>query len=112
MDPDRTAHFSEEGLSFHWSAVLILDGDNEMPDSHANYLSDFGTLVAEMAIEAKRNLGKSSDQFSCGKLMAYYEVVSLMKQQADAFQLPIEDVGLAGIDPERDFLLPPDTQNG
>jgi hypothetical protein len=91
---------------------LILDGDNEMPDSHANYLSDMGRHVAEMAIEAKGKLDESSDLFSCGKLMAYYEVVSLMKQQADAFQLPIEDVGLAGIDPERDLLQPPNSQDG
>ncbi len=39
--------------------------------------------------------------------MAYYEVVSQMKQRAAAFEFPSEGVGLAGIDPERDLLQPP-----
>jgi hypothetical protein len=44
--------------------------------------------------------------------MAYYEVVSQMKQRAAAFEFPSEGVGLAGIDPERDLLQPPSIQNG
>lgn len=36
--------------------------------------------------------------------MAWHEIVSLMQQQAGAFGLTNEDVGLAGIDPERDLL--------
>ena len=39
--------------------------------------------------------------------MAYYEVVSQMKQRAAAFEFPSEGIGLAGIDPERDLLQPP-----
>lgn len=83
-----------------------------MPDSHAYYLSDLGTLVAELAIGAKREWDQNSDQYSSGKLMAYYEVISLMKQQADVFELPIEDVGLAGIDPDRDLLQSPNSHSG
>lgn len=75
-------------------------------------LSDPGTHFAETAIGAKHELDESSDQFSSGKLMAYYEVVSQMKQRAAAFEFSIEDVGLAGIDPERDLLQPPFIQNG
>ncbi len=36
--------------------------------------------------------------------MAYYEVLSLMQQQAEAFQLPLEALALEGLDPERDLI--------
>ncbi len=36
--------------------------------------------------------------------MAYYEVVSLMQNQAISFGLPLEDVGLHGIDPDKDLI--------
>jgi len=44
--------------------------------------------------------------------MAYYEVVSQMKQRAAAFEFPSEGDGLAGIDPEREPLQPLSIQNG
>jgi hypothetical protein len=36
--------------------------------------------------------------------MAYYEVLSLMQQQAVAFDLPLQDLALDGLDPDRDLL--------
>jgi hypothetical protein len=36
--------------------------------------------------------------------MAYYEVLSLMQSQAEAFQLPLNDLALSGLDPDRDLL--------
>jgi hypothetical protein len=36
--------------------------------------------------------------------MAYYEVVSLLVNQAYAFELPVEDLHLCGLDPDRDLL--------
>jgi hypothetical protein len=44
--------------------------------------------------------------FKSGRAFAYYEVISLMIQQADAFQLPREAMRLDDIDPERDLLRP------
>jgi hypothetical protein len=36
--------------------------------------------------------------------MAYHEIVSLIQQQAEAFGIPIEDIGLSDISPEKDLL--------
>ena len=36
--------------------------------------------------------------------MGLYEAVSLLVQQADAFGMNRDEVGLAGIDPQRDLL--------
>ena len=66
------------------------------------YLLDLGTLLKEYAVAAKR--AAESDSFSLGRLMAYHEVISLMQQQAVAFGLPLERLGLHDIDPERDLL--------
>jgi hypothetical protein len=36
--------------------------------------------------------------------MAFYEVLSLMQSQADAFAMPLESLSLEGIDPDKDLL--------
>lgn len=67
------------------------------------YLYDLGTLLKERAREAKQSVS-STDAFSQGRSMAFYEVISLMQQQADAFQLDYELLGLKDIDAEHDLL--------
>ncbi|QDU62780.1 hypothetical protein Pan216_36500 [Planctomycetes bacterium Pan216] len=37
-------------------------------------------------------------------LMAYHEIVSLMQSQAHAFGIPLEEIALGDIDPERELL--------
>lgn len=69
------------------------------------YLQDLGLLVAEQARRARADRDADpKDSFASGRLMAMHEIVSLMQQQAEAFGLAVEDVGLGGIDPERDLL--------
>lgn len=78
-----------------------------MSDTHANYLLDFGYLVREAAEEAKQQVASAAEDdrsFQQGRLMAYYEVVSPMQQQAVAFDLPLGDLRLDGIDPDRDLI--------
>jgi len=75
--------------------------------THANYLLDLGHLVREAGEQAKKDADQASESdrlFQRGRLMAYYEVLSLMQQQAEAFQLPLEELALDGLDPDRDLL--------
>jgi len=72
-----------------------------MNDRHSNYILDIGTLIKEKADEAK-SLG--DDGFHIGYRMALYEVISLMCQQAEVFDIDLKDIGLEGVDPERDYL--------
>jgi hypothetical protein len=70
-------------------------------------LLDLGRHIREAAEAAKREAGVAKDDdrlFQRGRLMAYYEVVSLMQQQALAFDLPLGDLALDGLDPDHDLI--------
>ena len=76
-----------------------------MTNTHANYLLDLGYFIREAAEDAKRQVAAAAGgdrTFQYGRLMAYYEVVSLMQQQAVAFDLPLADLRLDGIEPDKD----------
>jgi hypothetical protein len=80
-----------------------MDEGNEKTAQH--YLLDLGTLLKEHAVTTRReSKADPSDSFALGRLMAYHEVISLMQQQARAFGLPLENLNLNDIDPERDLL--------
>jgi hypothetical protein len=49
-------------------------------------------------------LNKPGHQFALGRLTAYYEVLSLVKQQAEAFGIDVTALSLQGFDPDRDLL--------
>jgi hypothetical protein len=74
-----------------------------MSDKYRNFLLDFGTLVREQAFEATNATAKT-DLFQEGRAFAYYEVISLLLHQAFVFEIPASDVGLSGVDPDRDLL--------
>jgi hypothetical protein len=79
-----------------------------MSDVHKNYLFDLGYLLREQAVEAKERRNKArgteDEAFESGRAMAYHEVLSLLVSQANSFQLPIEDLHVEGLDPDRDLL--------
>lgn len=68
------------------------------------YVSDLGKLLKERAFDAKKERDAKGGDFEFGKLLAYNEVISLMQNQAQVFGLPLEEMGLAGIDPDNDLL--------
>jgi hypothetical protein len=78
-----------------------------MTDVHKNYLFDLGYLLRERALEAKaaHDAAKGADDeaFQSGQRIAYYAVMSLLISQAKSFHLPIEDLHLEGLDPDRDL---------
>jgi hypothetical protein len=82
-------------------------------DTHRLYLYDLGFFLREAALDAKAArdaaAGMESEPFQGGKTLAYYEVLSLLIAQADAFDLPLEDLRLDGLDPDRDLLSPGQT---
>lgn len=74
----------------------------------ADYLRDLGLLLRRGAFEAKEEAdaakGSSDQDYKAGRLFAYYEVISLMQQQAEAFGLSLAAVSLEGVNPESDLL--------
>ncbi|MDN3506636.1 MAG: hypothetical protein P0S96_05355 [Simkaniaceae bacterium] len=69
-----------------------------------HYLQDLISFIKEEAKEAKLNKTKTPSDFNKGHLMAYYEVISLMKEQAIVFDIDQEELGLSDIKPESDLL--------
>lgn len=79
-----------------------------MSDTHRHYLLDLGTLLRDHGLAAakdKREAAAGEDAaFHAGRAFAYYEVLSLMADQARAFGLPPADLGLEGLDPDAALL--------
>jgi len=77
-------------------------------DKFKYYLRDFGMLLKEKAQAAKNEKDDPRNQkdndYNIGYLMAFYEIIDLMKHQADAFNIKQDDIGLADIDADRDLL--------
>lgn len=78
-------------------------------NKYQNYLWDLGRLTVEKALEAKRRkeaqfLNKDDCAYQLGYLMAYHEIIDLMKQQAIVFDIDENEMGLADINPESDLL--------
>jgi len=82
-----------------------------MADLHKNYLFDPGYLLREEALRAKQafqaSKGTGDEAFQSGRVMAYYEVLSLIVNQAQSFGVPIADLHLAGLNLDRDLLDTP-----
>ena len=73
------------------------------------YLWDLASLLKERARAAKSEARKESGEdaaFQSGVVMGYYHVLTTMRSQALAFNLPLEDLNLQDVDPDAE-LLPP-----
>ena len=66
------------------------------------YLAEIVEGLKEKADDA--NIKTYKTDYELGYAMAMYEVISLLHQQAKAFDIPLSEIGLEGIDPERDYL--------
>lgn len=72
------------------------------------YLGEISCLLQDYARQAKvyadhPKEGDSAD-FNAGFLMAYHQVIAVIKNQASFFDLTQNDIGLADIEPERDLI--------
>ena len=57
-------------------------------DTYRNYIRDVVYLLREIGADAQRKSRKTeqSSDFDAGRALAYVEVLSMMQNQADAFQ--------------------------
>jgi hypothetical protein len=75
-----------------------------MSDATDNYLRDLAPLILEQAKAVNQDGREKEDLFEKGRQMAFYEVLSLMREQAAAFGIDDRAIGLEGVDLEREFL--------
>ena len=77
-----------------------------MSDLTANYLRDLGLLLREDWEASECSLASATPeqkQYEAGHNRAYRRVLSLMLQQAEAFDLPVSAIRLEGIDRDKDL---------
>lgn len=61
-------------------------------------------ILKEGALKCKERSKEKSDDYVKGRLMAYYEFISLLKQQADAFGIDLKDINLQDFDEFKELL--------
>jgi hypothetical protein len=70
-----------------------------------NYLQDVGSQLRTQAEEATAHARHNRDDaFAQGVAHGYYVALSLLLDQARAFRIPPEMLGLSELKPERDLL--------
>jgi hypothetical protein len=77
-----------------------------MSDLADNYLRDLGFLLREQWEESERALAQASreeQEYEAGRNRALRRVLSLMLQQAEAFNLPASAICLDGIERDKDL---------
>jgi hypothetical protein len=72
------------------------------------YLYDLGELIKERALEAKAQRDAYDErslerEFQSGRVMAFNEIISLIQQQAEGFDIPLEELRLHDLEPDRDL---------
>lgn len=71
--------------------------------------ADFKVVLQEVLAAAKEaaleSAQKPDDPFESGHVMAYYDVLTVAIEQAEVMDIPLEELGLGGFDP--DELLKP-----
>jgi hypothetical protein len=77
-------------------------------EKHENYLFDLGPVIKERAFEARRERDglppeSLEREFQSGRVIAFNEVISIMQQQAEGLGIPLSELRLDDIDPDRDL---------
>ena len=78
-----------------------MEKEESKTNLYRDYLKDLSTLLRDTAENAMKEWEKEQSGFNSGQLMAYHQVLSLMVEQAEAFQIRLKDVGLETIDPDK-----------
>lgn len=71
------------------------------------YIKHVGNLLKDNAMKAKSEANHPKEgeaDYNTGYLMAYHEVIAIMKNRAPLFKLGQKEIGLANIEPERDLI--------
>lgn len=73
-----------------------------------HYIQEISCLLKENAKQAKLEVKdpktKDSLDYNIGYLMAYHEVITIMKNQAYVFNIDQKEIELEDIEPDRDLV--------
>ena len=72
---------------------------------YRTFTTALGHLLRHRGLELKQKCGGASEDLLCGgKLLTYYGIVKWMQQYADMNDVPLAEIHLDGIVPDRDLI--------
>lgn len=79
-----------------------------MEETFKNYAYDLGVMLKELGIEAaeehRRAKGTNEESHRLGYLMGFHRVLTLMQQQAEEYDIALEDLGMKDFDADSDLI--------
>jgi hypothetical protein len=80
-----------------------------MNDSdYQNFLLEFVQEIIDRSLKAseerKTTKKKEDYDYLLGKIMGYYDFITLMQMDAQTFGIPLKSIGLDKIEPDKDLL--------
>jgi len=78
-------------------------------ETYRLFLQEAILAIKERALEARQERpSKEADSsgylFQSGRLLAFNEVISILQQYADGFQIGLDELHLQDIEPDRDLV--------
>ncbi|MEW6609618.1 MAG: hypothetical protein AB1414_20545 [bacterium] len=81
---------------------------NKEESTYQNLLRDYVYFLLEDAHEAKAKRDKArgtpDESFYTGSLLGFHRSISLLQQYVESFGIPLEEIGLDKIVPDKDFV--------
>jgi len=68
------------------------------------FLQDCVNELVAKALTAKAEKESTKSEYDLGKLLAFHDVITTLQQQALAFDIPLDEIGLNDINPDADLL--------
>lgn len=80
-----------------------------MSDVYRDYVLDLGDEIRRRALDARADRdssakGTEEERLDSGRVLAFYEVLTLMIQSAEGLGIPLRDLRLEGFNPDKDLL--------
>ena len=92
--------------------MVIKSYDDYLLHLGETYLLDFITIIKYEGSKAiRRHFGASNDRYSYGYALVFSRIISLMLEQAKAYNLPLNELFLDDINSDEDLLLGIGTYN-
>jgi hypothetical protein len=60
--------------------------------------------ILQAAVEAAREAAKEGGDFAEGKQFAYYDLLSIAKEQAEIVDIDTSEIGMLDFDPDKELL--------
>lgn len=76
-----------------------------MESKYKYFLQDFCKIMQSKVLEVKNECLKNNDDYNKGRLIVYYDLITTLQQQADAFGIDRNEINISDINPDKELLV-------